>query len=147
MHTEAVSVVTKALRILHKQQLNVSDLKSVRDCILEENGDDATTILIEEYGLSREDAQAVTTYLNPAMKGKPVRFDEISVAEIEFPDFEGSAVVDTEDPLSPSVRYYARRGLVIGALVTTSSIGSDGIQIDNVFFDNEFIPPSKLDQV
>lgn len=44
--------------------------------------------------------------------------------------------------MSFSVQYLARRGLVIGEMMTTSGDGGD-----MVFFDKERISPSMLDQV
>lgn len=143
---------TAALDILHRRRLGVHELKDVRRLILSDRRTAALTLLIEEYELEWSDANVVLEYLDPAMKGKQLRFEEISPSEIEFADDEnvedeGEAA---EDPLEIRVRYFARRGLTVGeAFPTTTVISGDGKheRTDKVFFDREALDPSELHQV
>lgn len=139
-----------ALDILYRRRLGVHDLRDVRRLILSDRRTAALTLLIEEYELEWSDATVVLDYLDPAIKGKQLRFEEISPSEIQFAvdeDVEGEVI---EDPLEIRVRYFARRGLTVGeAFPTTTVISGDGKyeRTDKVFFDGEALDPSELHQV
>lgn len=141
-----------AIDILNRRRLGVHGLTDVRRLILSDRRTAALTLLIEKYELECSDANVVLEYLDPAMRGKQLRFEEISPSGIEFADDEnvedeGEAV---EDPLEIRVRYFARRGLTVGeAFPATMVISGDGRHdiTNKVYFDREVLDPSELHQI
>lgn len=137
----------KALEILYQKRVPLGEMMDVRECVLSGNPNQGISVMVEQYGFTQGEAETVMRYFDPAMKGRPVRFEEISPSEIHFPSMD--ECVDEEDwgPLKLNIQYFARRGLVIDELATMSTIGEDGRQIDMVSLGLERMEPSKLDQV
>lgn len=138
------------LDILYRNRIGVHDLKDVRRLILKDCRTAALALLIERHELEWADANAVLEYLDPAIKGKQLRFEEISPSEIEFANDEDVVDECDVDPLEVRARYFARRGLTVGeAFPSTTVVSGQGKceRTDHVFFDGEMLDPSDLHQL
>lgn len=139
-----------AADILFRRRLGVHSLKDVRRLILSDQRSSAIALLIDKYEFEWWDANAVLEYLDPAVKGKQLRFEEISPSEIEFAEDQDVEDEKDEDPLEIRVRYFARRGRAVGeAFPTTTIVSGDGKceRTDKVYFDHELLDPLDLHQV
>lgn len=132
----------KALDVLYKKKVAIWWMKDVRNCVLSGDIERGISLMVTQHEFERDEAETVMAYFNPAMKGCKVQLEEISPTDICFPTMEECQDEEDIDPLSFSLQYLARRGLVIAEMMTTSSGGEN-----MVYFDKERIPPSKLDQV
>jgi hypothetical protein len=132
----------KALSILYKHKIAMWSMTDVRNCILSDNIDRGVSLMVTQYKFERDEAEAVMAYFNPKMKGCRVQLEEISPDQIYFPSMEECEDEQDIDPLSFSIQYLARRGLVIAEMVTTTACGEN-----MVYFDRERISPAQLEQV
>lgn len=143
------SVRVAALDILYRRRNGVHSLKDVRNLILSDSRSAALALLIEEYEFEQAEADTVLEFLDPAIKGKQLRFEEISPSDILFSDPEDATEEEDADPLEVRIRYFARRGLTVAeAFPTTSIVSGQGTyeRTDKIFFDSERLDPSDLQQ-
>jgi hypothetical protein len=137
-----------AIDILSSRGLGLHDIRDVRDRILSDSRAEAFSLLVGEYQLGSSEAKVVLDYLDPALKGRPLRFEEISPSEIVFP--VGEAAEDPCDALEIGPLYFARRGLTVGQMVPVTTIVSGDLasqRTDKVWFDGAMLDPSRLSQV
>jgi hypothetical protein len=141
---------SSALRVMHDNQMGFSELREVRNLILAGLSSTARTMLVDDFEITPNEADILMAYLDPAVVGKRLRFEEIAPSEMAFADVCDCYDEDECDPLRVRVRYFARRGVVVGEAVTstTFSSGAKGkVREDKIFFDGEMLDPEQLHQV